>query len=874
MSLAPSTRLGAYEILAPLGAGGMGEVYKARDTRLDRIVAIKKIKGQFSERFEREAHAIASLNHPHICTLYDVGQDYLVMEYIEGHPLTGPMPVPEALKQAVQIADALDAAHRKGIVHRDLKPGNILVTRAGVKLLDFGLAKTAQPVALQEATRSIALTMEGTMVGTVPYMSPEQLQGQEVDTRSDIFSFGAVLYEMVTGQRAFAGKNQASLIASILERDPPPMHGLQPLTPPVLERLVGVCLAKDRNERWQTARDLKRELEWIGSGETETQQHRQPGSWAVWFWVAAMLILSAVAIAGWLRRPQVAQIQDRVVRLPIVPPEGTEFTRQSLYTGGHALSPDGRLLAFTATSAGKSLLWIRPLDSVAARQLPGTDAAHMPFWSPDSRFVAFFAGGFLKKVDVAGAAPQIVCKVNAPSAGDWGTDDTILFSQSPLIYKVTAAGGQPTPVTRLDEPRRELTHYSPRLLPGSRFLYYVRSSETRHNGIRIGDLRASPDYNAPVLAVASDSAAHYAPSSSGGLGFLLIARGRSLLAQPFDAVRLRLEGDARPIAEDVTWHVVTRRAGFSLSRNGLLAYSSDTVPVMQLTWRDRRGKPAGALGPVMNQITPRLSPDGGKLAVTGGDWQIGNVEIWMYDLTHGGVSRLTFEPGGNHGPTWSPDGRKIIHGHSGNLVERDAGGGDGRPLLQPGGARRSEDWSADGRFLIYSEHDSQTGEDLWVLPLGGDRRPFVFLKSPSSERWAQFSPGPGLERMVAYTSDESGRDEVYVRPFSGAGPASGTRWQVSYGGGKFPRWRRDGKELFYVSLDRKLMSVPVTIAGAAFTPGRPQALFDAQISPVIITSYGYEVSADGQRFLVCEEAGESSGRPIMLVINWEAALQR
>ena len=583
-SSARGQKLGPYETLEAIGAGGMGEVWKARDTRLDRIVAIKISKQQFSERFEREARAVAALNHPHICQLYDVGPDYLVMEFVDGTPLKGPMPIDKAVEYAGQILEALDAAHRKGITHRDLKPANILVTKQGIKLLDFGLAKQTAPLKEDGATLTQALTSQGEIVGTLQYMAPEQLQGKETDARSDLFSFGCVLYEMLTGKRAFEGGSAASVIAAILEREPAPLTAAPPL-----DRVVRRALAEDPDQRFQTARDLKAALTWA--------LEQPPPAAGVktgrrWWWIAAAALVAIGALDGWsiahFRQPPA---DERVFRLQIDPPEGGRFVFGN-FVGGIALSPDGRTAAFVATANGKTGLWVRPLDGTTARLIPGTQGAAYPFWSPDSKSVGFLGAGKLQRVDLAGGAPLTICSTTPARGGAWSSDGQIIFGTSASgLFQVPASGGTPAPLTTLDASRGERAHRWPQMLPGGRFLYEVQSDKPEYKGVYAASL-AKPGER--VWLLATDTSAVYAPGA-GGKGYLLWLRGTTLFAQEFEPGPLKLGGEPHPTADPVAKIAILGEAHVAASANGVLLYSGSNLS-SQLTWLDRAGRPLGVVG--------------------------------------------------------------------------------------------------------------------------------------------------------------------------------------------------------------------------------------------------------------------------------------
>ncbi len=866
MRLAPSTCLGPYEILAPIGAGGMGEVYKARDTRLDRTVAVKVLPAEWAgdvqrrQRFEREARAVSALNHPHICTLYDIGNhdgiDYLVMEYVEGKPLKGPLPVEEALRLGVQMADALDQAHRKGVFHRDLKPGNILVNKAGVKLLDFGLAKLVRPPVEGDAeTLTKALTAEGSIVGTLQYMAPEQLGGEEADARSDIFSFGAVLYEMLTGRRAFDGKNKASVIAAILHVDPPALSSLQPLTPPALERVVATCLAKDRDDRWQTARDLKRELEWAAAPAAEEREkikEERGTRKVVAAWAAASGLLLAAALSlGWLwwrasSRPM------QVTRFQIQPPSGTRFfPRQA-----PILTRDGRKLAFSATKDGVSRLYVQPLDTLEARVLPETEGARAAFWSPDGASLAFQSGDKLRRIDLAGGSPRVLHDMTSGLAGDWNADGVILFRRvmggAVPLERIADTGGAVSPATAADKKVDETRHILPHFLTdGRRFLFFSQARVGERNRVML----ASLDSPQPTEVLKHNRNAVFtrAPEGRfGSRGYLLTMSDRTLMAYPFDERRGAVAGGPVAVAGDVGL--------FSVSATGTLAYlpAYDYAPFQgHLAWFDRAGKPLGDLPAAIGGFWPELSPDGTKVAVhRPGSGK--TLDIWITDLERKAAMRLTLGAGSEVGPVWSPDGKRVAFTVEGRLMEKDSSGAGNERTLSGEEAGRIEDWSADGRFILLSPRRG-TGLGLSLLPLARGGKPVALV--PQGYDGQLSADG----RFLAYVSLESGGPEVYVRPLP---PAEG-KWLISTGGGMKPRWRRDGRELFYVTPDQKMMAVEVK-TGVGFQWGIPRALF--QIAGHAVRGERYAVTADGQRFLVYLEPEDQFDRPITVVENWHATL--
>jgi len=887
MPLASGTKLGPYEIQSPLGAGGMGEVYRARDTRLERTVAIKILPPQLSndpihkQRFEREARTISGLNHPHICVLHDVGSqdgmDYLVMECVEGETLAkrlekGPMPLEQVLKFGGQIADALDKAHRSGVVHRDLKPGNIMLTPSGAKLLDFGLAKPAMSQASvatlsAAATQTTPVTQEGTIVGTFQYMSPEQIEGKELDGRSDMFSLGAVLYEMVTGQRAFQGKTQLSVASAILEREPAPISTAKPMTPPTLEHAIRRCFAKDPEERWQTARDLALELKWIaetGSPAGVTAPPVARSGIREWFLPAVLVLAVAGAIGLGILYTRRDPAEPRVTRAYIKPMANSSFVF-SATAAGFALSPDGHLLAYVATTPeGKSVLWVRPVDSLQAQPLVGTEGATYPFWSPDNRFIGFFAGGKLKKIESSGGPTFVICDASDGRGGTWNREGDILLTPAvnTMIFRVSASGGPLTSVTTLDASKNETTNRWPYFLPdGRHFLYFSGSVFSPRDNLTNSVMLGSLDSKESKLVLHSHTNGIYAS------GQILFMRQYTLMAQPFDTASLQLTGDAVPVADPVQEGRSVAKGVFSASENGLLTYVEGTSGAdRRLEWVDRDGKEVGVISEADAYAGVRISPDGKRIAYY---VDSSGYDIWSYDLARRVKTALTFGSGsaqGNLYPVWSPDGRRIIYtsyrsGTYGLYQKASDGSGTEEALLEAvDRIRFPTDWSPDGKFLTYIE-GALGGWAIWMLPLDGPRKPYLFHQSQFAEREASFSPDG---KWVAYCSNESGDYKVYVVPF----PDPGGKWQVSPGGGCGPRWRRDGKELFYLSSDSKMMAAEVKASGSSFEVGAIHALFATRPYGV----FGrFDVSADGKRFAVPYEAGQPSAA-ITLVVNWPAEL--
>jgi eukaryotic-like serine/threonine-protein kinase len=847
MPLSAGDRLGAYEIISQLGAGGTGEVWKARDTRLGRIVALKVSKQEFGERFQREARAVASLNHPHICQIYDIGPNYLVMEYVDGAPLHGPLSLEQTAEYASQILDALDAAHKQGITHRDLKPGNILVSLQGIKLLDFGLAKHAGPLTETDETLTQVITGEGEIVGTLQYMSPEQLQGKEADARSDLFSFGCVLYEMLSGRRPFEGPNAATVIAAILNKEPAPLP-----VPPAIERVVRTCLEKDPSRRFQTALELKRALAWAFEQPSEVSTRLRALSW---IGIAAALIVGAVA--GWavgyfLRQPS----QEHALRFDLVPPGNGRFTIGA-GSGGIALSPDGTTAAFVASFLGRSGLWLRTLDGAVVRPLLGTEGAYSPFWSPDSKSLGFFAEGRLRRIDLTALAPTTICFAPSGRGGTWTADGRILFATlASALWQVPASGGTPSPFTKFDAANGDAAHYWPQVLPGGRFLYLAQSSKADASGIYSATL-AKP--NDRVRLVTTDTNAIYAS------GYLLWMRGATLVAQPFDPVKLKLTGEPRPVADPAGKSAITGRMNVAASTNGLLLYS--TIGSNQLTWLDRAGKSLGLLGEPNDYVIFRIAPDGRRIAAA-----IGNparADLWLIDVERGVSSRFTFTGTAHSDPVWSPDNRTIVFRDAGALFRKDASGaGEEQRITQPATLQVPTDWSHDGRLILFNQFSPGTRSDLWILPVTPEGNPAgqpeAYLRTPFSEQDGQFSPEPN-PRWVAHVSDESGQPEVYVQTF----PEARGKFQVSAGGGRFPKWGPAGRELFYVSLNDKLMAVDLKLGKDSVEPSAPRELFP--LPTPTINFIPYDVSADGQRFLV--EAPPQQASPLTVIVNWPALVK-
>jgi len=819
-TLSRGSHVGPYEIIELIGTGGMGEVYKARDTRLNRTVAIKVLTDRFSARFEREAHAIAALNHPRICTLYDVGPDYLVMEYVEGQPLRGARPLEEALKLACEILDALDCAHRKGVTHRDLKPGNILMTKSGIKLLDFGLARIEG-----EAT----LTVTGAVMGTPAYMAPEQLEGKEADERADVYAFGCILYELLSGRMVAAGR--------------------EPLSHPAVNQIVERCLAMDPDDRWQSAGDVRAALDLVRVAQPRPPPRR------VWLWAAASIALMAIAaFVATALKPAAAP--GRVIRLSVPPPENASLG-WGRSNGGHAISPDGRLLVFATASPRR--LWLRPLDAERASELPGTDGAYLPFWSPDGRHVGFFANGKLKRIAVPEterpAPPLDICEAPQGRGGTWNRQGIIVFSPGTdrPLYRVSSSGGAPVPLAPLAGGER--ANYWPWFLPdGQRFLFTVFYSPPR-GAVVVGTV----DGRRLTRIVDEPSRAEFA---AGDPGMLLFARNGALTAQRFDPGILQLRGEAVPLAGPSALNRGWSNANFSVSDTGVVVYGGYSGTDRQFRWVGRGGHPIASVGePGAYGDVFRVSPDDSRLANS----RDGVDHIWVTDITRGTPTRLTFSQYYYGMPVWSSDGNEIVFSSAqdgpANLYRKAANAGaPERRITQSDNHQTPSDWSSDG-WILYSEQ-SVSNRALHAVRIDG-KGPSIQLAQMTGEDFrSRFSPD---SRWISYESNESGRSEVYVQRFTGAAEARPARWQITTAGGSHAQWRRDGKELFYIDLAGKLTAVPMALLADRVEPGPPQPLFGP------VTSY--EAARDGRRFLVLSETNRTLVEPITVLLNWRAALK-
>jgi Tol biopolymer transport system component len=894
MGLPVGTRLGPYEVLSPLGAGGMGEVYRACDTRLGRDVAIKILPShlrdnpELRQRFEREARTISSLNHPNICTLHDIGQqdgvDFLVMEHLEGESLAkrlarGPLPTSELLKYGGQMADALDKAHRAGIVHRDLKPGNIMLTKTGAKLLDFGLAKPLAlvgAVGLATATQSIPasdpITEQGRIAGTVQYMSPEQVEGAELDARSDIFSLGSVLYEMATGKRAFEGKSSFSVASAILERDPEPISAVQPLSPSALEHVVRTCLAKNREERWQSAADVARELQWIGQAGSQTGLSALPGKkhsrrvertgWAA----AVILLLAALVVLLIVTRRAAPPLHAELD----APPTAT-FDLMGDTGAPPALSPDGTKLVFGAHVAKEGeQLWLRSLETGIMQPLPGTAGGMFPFWSPDSRWIAFFADGKLKKIAVSGGPAQIVANTpGSPRGGSWCAGGVILYARDYIgpIWRVGAAGGESTPAINLDTQWHTTQRWPVCLPDGKHFLYFATNhngGSPQHNGVYF----ASLDGKTNELELPSDSGAVYAS------GYLIYHAQSELMARRFDASAGTFSGEPAVVADNVaydpgTWHTLV-----TASQNGRLLYQHGTTAAgTQLMWVDRSGKTMSPLGSPQRYDALHISPDGKRIAaVIDGT----TPDIYVMDAQQGIPTRLTFDPVAHLTPSWSPDGSRIVYvdqqgtiasGTSSIHIKPADGTGTDQLVYQPEtGGVMSPQWSPDGRYLVFLYGTGPFGHAVEAIPPGGGKPVTVLQASSPQGTIQQFDISPD-GRWIAYIATDSGSPQVYVSSF----PSGSGRWQVSQDTSSYLNWSRHGNELYYLSGRNDLIAVSYDSKGQEFDITGMKTLFGLHATPA--GGVPFEPAPDGRRFLV-DVASQETSAPLELVLHWPAELKK
>ncbi|MEQ1761211.1 MAG: protein kinase [Vicinamibacterales bacterium] len=891
MSLTPGTRLGVYEVLAQIGEGGMGQVYRARDTKLNRDVALKVLPDSFANdpdrlaRFTREAQTLASLNHPNIAHVHGLeesgGVRALVMELVEGDDLSqriarGAIPIDEALPIAKQIAEALEAAHEQGIIHRDLKPANIKVRADGtVKVLDFGLAKAMEPPSAMSPSVSQAPTITtpammtgvGMILGTAAYMSPEQARGKTVDKRADIWAFGAVLFEMLTGQRAFGGDDVSEVLSRVLQREPEWTalpSGLSPTLVVYLKR----CLHRDLKQRIGDIHDVRLALdgafETAGPLTTAVTTSAAPRARVAWMVAAAAVVgMAALAIpaARYLRETPPPETRTEI---------STPITDRP---GMFALSPDGRQIVFVASGDGASRLWRRSLGATTAQPLAGTEGAAWPFWSPDGRSVGFFAGGALKRLDLGGGAPQTLAPAANGFGGTWNAAGVIVFAPSvatPLM-RVSATGGPVSAVTTLGP--QQQGHQAPSFLPDGLRVLFTSYGGSDATGIYLSAL----DGSAPTRLAPDRSQAVYLPAGpgdvSGGGGWLLWGRASTLVAQRLDLDQQTLVGDPVTLADGMGAIVGTLTGGWSVAAPGLVAYRTGATSQRQLTWVDRSGTARGTVGASDSTLgASRVSPDGRRVVVE--RTVQGNSDLWLLDADGARMSRFTFDATREIRPVWSPDGTRIVF-HSirtgiGDLYQKLTNGAGSEELLVASDQLKvPTSWSADGRFLLYLSNGPQTNSDLWVVPMVGDHTPSVFLRTPFREVFGEFSPDG---RWVAYESDESGRNEIYVRPFLGPGAAAATaggQWQVSTGGGIMPAWRRDGRELYFLNPSGAMMAAPVTTAGDTFEPGAPVVLFPTRIvGGGVDAQIGrqYDVAPDGRFLINTELPGDVT--PITLIQNW------
>ena len=870
MSVAAGSRLGPYEILAPIGAGGMGEVYRARDTRLGRAVAVKVLPARLAsspegrQRFEREAQAISQLSHAHICALYDVGREgeveYLVMELLEGETLSdrlarGPLSLEQTLRFGIEIADALDKAHRRGIVHRDLKPGNVMLTKTGVKLLDFGLAKFAAP---EDAVGSLTalptrqgLTAEGTILGTIQYMAPEQLEGREADARTDIFALGAVFYEMATGKKAFAGASHASLISAIMKDDPAPITAVEPALPAALDRVVRTCLAKDPEERWQSVADIRQALGWIDadapagaratSSSSRSSYYRH--AWLPWS-LAGALALAALYLAAVSRRPPPSG--PRRMELSIVLPERT------IQNDFFALSPDGTTLAFSGLVSGKSLLRLRELGSSEVRALPGTNSAESVFWSPDGRSLGFVARGKLRRIDVSTGSIEVLADAESGRGGTWSTRGDILFAQKAAgaIYRVRESGGPVTMETTLE--KGDLLHRWPQFLPdGKHFLFFVKTGSRDTTGTYLAAL-GKP---ARKLVLRNGATGVFLPPAT-----LLYGQGSALLSQRFDPETGALAG----APETVVRPVMRAELGsfidlFTVSRTGVLVYRAGSAE-RQLTWIDRKGDVLGKVAQPDVIWSVTLSPDDREAAISTRTVETGAYTTSIIDIGRDASTPLVEAAAM---PVWMPDGRHVLYRSEGQTYEirRRSAHGDAQDestgVIDSFATPHSA--SPDGRWLLYTRMGGNFDIGVQSLEGGGESR--VLLGGEFDERTPRFSPDG---HWFVYSSDEPGQTEIFVRRF----PMTQEVWRVSTSGGQQPTWSRDGKEIFFVSADGQLMAAPVSTAGPTLSIGAPQALFRAPVRLNSVTNQ-YAVSADGRRFLLAVPTEDFDAEPFRVLLNWQ-----
>jgi serine/threonine protein kinase len=883
MALVANDKLGPYEIIEQAGIGGMGEVYKARDNRLDRTVAIKILPPSLNgnqdlkQRFEREAKAISSLNHPFICTLYDIGHDngndFLVMEYLEGETLSdrlakGALPIEEVMTIAIQIADALDSAHRQGLIHRDLKPGNVMLTKDGAKLMDFGLAKLQIDGGLAENAPSITmttpLTSVGMIIGTMQYMSPEQLEGKEADARSDIFAFGALLYEMTTGKRAFEGTSQATLIAAIIERDPVSVTSYKPLTPPGLERLIKKCLDKDPDSRWQSTRDMSDELRWISqSGSQAGIPVRIAARRKFKFNLARLNGLLAMAAAVFFAVLWFTRDIPEPNLLRFNATTRTDISQVSW----PCLSPNGEYLAFKAVDAGGTgMVWIRPLNSLESYPLPGTEGANRPFWSPDSKYIAFIVNrNQLKKIPAAGGPAQLICETDAGADGTWGSSGYIIYDAGPgdSLFIVAATGGTPVNLLGLDREAGETTHSWPWFLPdGKHYLYLAEMSDKAKAGgnylLKVGNIETR---EAETLFPIDARVQYCEP------GYLVYFRDGILLAQKFDADKLEVDGEAKPLTDEVGVGEADR-AEFGLSNQGTLAYQTNSsMSLNKIVWIDRTGEEIGQIGEPGSYDDIFLSPDETKLTLSIYDGD--QTDIWVHDLVRDVKTRITFNDANDITPLWSADGKHIYYSNNESgiyKVYRKAANGLGEEKLIYGNDTLHAAFisrSPDERYFYGARVKSNW--NIVKFDVTDSLNSEVIVGTPYAERCAAVSPDG---KYLAYYGTESGRAEIYVLELA----EGGGRWQISSEGGRYPQWSADMKELYYFTPNWDFISVPISNSGT-FDIGKPVRLFNRQLSSEGIGINRYAVSKDRNKFIMATPLVSSGGGEFTVVVNWQKEVE-
>jgi serine/threonine protein kinase/Tol biopolymer transport system component len=895
MTITAGTKLGRYEIRSKVGEGGMGEVYAGRDTQLGRDVAVKVLPTTVStdpdrlRRFEQEACAASALNHPNILVVHDIGAHdgttYVVSELLEGETLRKriggtPLGQRRAVDYALQIANGLAAAHEKGIIHRDLKPDNVFVTNDGrVKILDFGLAKLTQldgnQVQTDVPTRRVN-TDSGVVMGTVGYMSPEQLKGRPVDQRSDIFAFGAILYEMLSGRRAFHGESAAETMSAILKEDPPELSDTNKTVSPALERLVNHCLEKNSEARFHSARDVAFALEAL-SGSSVASETTTPQSfvnttsrvrqWLPWALAAMGLLIAAITLAWtYFRREQTDARPIEALRFTIPIPEKAQTF------GPPTISPNGRYVVFRVnTDDGKELLWMHALGSFEGRPLVGTDGGFQPFWSSDSRAVGFFAKGKLKWIDVSGGSVQTVCDAPSNYSGAWSRDGTIIFSKgfASGLYRVPATGGTPLQLTTVDASRNEIEHLWPYFLPdGRHFLFLARNTQPENSAIYVGSLDSKETTR---LLQAHSSMAYASP------GYLLFGRERTLMAQGFDADTLQLKGEAFPVAERTVLNSISGRAAFSVSESGVLVFRAGAgILNNQLVWLDRSGKQLRVLTPPASYNAPALSPDEKKVAISRPDLQTGALnDIWLIDLERGSQIRLTTDPASDSLPSWSPNGDHVTFVSTRNGVtsiyqKLSNGASPEEPLVSSAEVKFNPQWAPDGQSIIYSQLNPKTNVDLYLLSLSGEKKPMSWLQTSFIEAQPRLSPNG---RWIAYISNETEQFQVYVDSF----PVPGAKVAISIGGGSQPQWRADGRELYYYAPDQKLVAVEVNGDGPTFKVGEARPLFEIRVASVDQRFPGngyYTVTKDGKRFLVVSLPEAPERQQINVILNWTADIKK